>query len=66
MALPEKEQEFVANLRELMVAIIEQCAQAVEEIPSSASLYENSNVARAVTDFKHRAAREIRSLADPA
>ena len=60
------EKEMAKNLRELMVAIIEQCAQAVEDMPASVSLYENSRVASAVVDFKKRAIAEIRSLADPA
>lgn len=60
-----QEKEFVSNLREVIVAVIEQCAQAVDEIPASASLYENSRTAEAVISFKKQAVAEIRSLADP-
>lgn len=58
--------KLVQGLREICLAVIEQCAQAVEEIPASASLYENGRVAQAVIDFKKHAVAEIRSLADPA
>ena len=51
------------TLRLMRNEIIEQCAKAVEEIPSSASLYESSSTAYAVSKFKRHAAAEIRSLA---
>ncbi len=51
------------TLRLMRNEIIEQCAKAVESIPSSASLYESAKIARAVTGFKGYAASEIRALA---
>lgn len=60
------EKEFVKSLRELSVAIIDQCAQAVEDIPASTSLYESERIAKAVIAFKKQAVAEIRGLADPA
>ena len=39
----------------------ERCAKVIEEIPSSASLYENTETARAVTAFKKHAVSLIRS-----
>ncbi len=57
---------FTSSLRELMMAIVEQCAQAVEDIPAAASLYENERTAEAVIAFKRRAVAEIRSLNNPA
>lgn len=52
-------------LLELMAATVEQCALVVEEIPSSASLYESRRSAEVVNEFKKRAAMEIRALMKP-
>lgn len=51
----EQEIEWARSLRELCVAIVEQCAVAVEEIPASAD---------AVIAFKKQAAASIRGLTD--
>ena len=57
--------ELDRSLLELVAATIEQCAQVVEGLPASASLYESARIAEAVISFKKMAAEEIRRLAEP-
>lgn len=49
-------------VRDIQNTAIEGCAKAVEDIPASASLYEDRRIADAVIAFKKQAISEIRSL----
>lgn len=49
-------------MKELARSIIDSCAELVEKIPASRSLYENEQIAKAVIEFKNRAVKEILTL----
>lgn len=65
MAIAFDERKFSESIIDLVKVAVEQCAQAVIDIPVSASLYQDAKTAQCVAEFKMRAVEAIRDLAKP-